>query len=105
MVESSRTNPKVLGATLLTDQLEFMAVQQSSELLSVSKWLLYEAIRLGELPVIRWAGRWSSSAISSAIFSYEAGRGPSRTMRAPICLPAYVCSRRVLLGASLCVGS
>jgi excisionase family DNA binding protein len=34
-----------------------MTVQQSAELLSVSKWMLYEAIRLGELPAIRWGRR------------------------------------------------
>ena len=51
------SNMQLDGSTLLTDQPEFMTVQQSAELLSVSKWLLYEAIRLGELPVIRWGRR------------------------------------------------
>jgi excisionase family DNA binding protein len=50
-------NMQLDGSTLLTDQPEFMTVQQSAELLNVSKWLLYEAIRLGELPVIRWGRR------------------------------------------------
>lgn len=50
-------NMQLDGSTLLADQPEFRTVQQSAELLSVSKWLLYEAIRLGELPVIRWGRR------------------------------------------------
>jgi excisionase family DNA binding protein len=43
--------------TLLADQPPFLTVQQASKLLRVSTWVLYQAIRLGELPVIRWGRR------------------------------------------------
>jgi excisionase family DNA binding protein len=43
--------------TVLSDQPPFLTVQQASKLLRVSTWVLYQAIRLGELPVIRWGRR------------------------------------------------
>ena len=43
--------------TLLSDQPPFLTVQQASKLLHVSTWSLYQAIRSGELPVIRWGRR------------------------------------------------
>ena len=41
----------------LEDQPQFLTVQQASRLLQVSTWVLYQAIRAGELPVIRWGRR------------------------------------------------
>jgi len=41
----------------LGDQPQFLTVQQASKLLRVSTWVLYQAIRAGELPVIRWGRR------------------------------------------------
>src|SRR5690349_9222331 len=42
---------------LLGDQPEFLTVGQASKLLRVSTWVLYQSIRAGELPVIRWGRR------------------------------------------------
>ncbi len=44
-------------AVPLGDQPPFLTVQQASKLLQVSTWVLYQAIRAGELPVIRWGRR------------------------------------------------
>ena len=45
----------VAGAPVpLTDQPPFLTVHQASKLLHVSTWAIYQAIRSGELPVIRW---------------------------------------------------
>ena len=41
----------------LGDQPQFLTVQQASKLLQVSTWVVYQAIRAGELPVIRWGRR------------------------------------------------
>jgi excisionase family DNA binding protein len=43
--------------TSLRDQPPYLTVRQASRVLCVSTWLLYQAIRLGELPVIRWGRR------------------------------------------------
>lgn len=43
--------------TSLRDQPPYLTVRQASRVLCVSSWLLYQAIRLGELPVIRWGRR------------------------------------------------
>jgi excisionase family DNA binding protein len=43
--------------TSLHDQPPYLTVRQASRVLCVSNWLLYQAIRLGELPVIRWGRR------------------------------------------------
>jgi excisionase family DNA binding protein len=42
---------------MLSDQPPFLTVRQASELLHVSTWAVYQAIRSGELPVIRWGRR------------------------------------------------
>jgi len=42
---------------MLADQPPFLSVQQASKLLHVSTWTVYQAIRSGELPVIRWGRR------------------------------------------------
>ena len=42
---------------LFSDQPQFLTVQQASKLLRVSTWALYQVIRAGELPVIRWGRR------------------------------------------------
>ena len=57
MIGNNAVGGQPRGMTLLADQPEFMTVQQSAQLLNVSKWMLYEAIRLGELPAIRWGRR------------------------------------------------
>src|SRR5204862_290613 len=44
-------------ANMLSDQPPFLTVQQASRLLHVSTWSVYQAIRSGELPVIRWGRR------------------------------------------------
>ena len=44
-------------AVPLGDQPQFLTVQQASKLLQVSTWVLYQAVRAGELPVIRWGRR------------------------------------------------
>jgi len=44
-------------AGTLRDQPPFLTVRQASRVLCISSWLLYQAIRLGELPVIRWGRR------------------------------------------------
>jgi excisionase family DNA binding protein len=41
----------------LTDQPPYLSVREASKLLCISTWVLYQAIRLGELPVIRWGRR------------------------------------------------
>lgn len=43
--------------TSLRDQPAYLTVRQASRVLCISSWLLYQAIRLGELPVIRWGRR------------------------------------------------
>lgn len=43
--------------SLLSDQPPFLTVQQASKLLHVSTWSLYQSIRSGELPIIRWGRR------------------------------------------------
>ena len=42
---------------LLADQPEFLSVQEIANLLRLSTWTLHEAIRMGELPAIRWGRR------------------------------------------------
>jgi excisionase family DNA binding protein len=42
---------------MLSDQPPFLTVQQASKLLHVSTWAVYQSIRSGELPVIRWGRR------------------------------------------------
>src|SRR6476661_4436622 len=44
-------------AVPLGDQPQFLTVAQASKLLRISTWVLYQAIRAGELPVIRWGRR------------------------------------------------
>src|SRR5437868_3245580 len=43
--------------TSLHDLPAYLTVRQASRVLCISNWLLYQAIRLGELPVIRWGRR------------------------------------------------
>ena len=43
--------------TSLRDQPAYLTVREASRVLCISSWLLYQAIRLGELPVIRWGRR------------------------------------------------
>ena len=57
MIDHSSTFHDAGSNTLLSDQPPFLTVQQASKLLRVSTWVLYQAIRLGELPVIRWGRR------------------------------------------------
>jgi excisionase family DNA binding protein len=44
-------------ADSLRDQPPYLTVRQASRVLCISSWPLYQAIRLGELPVIRWGRR------------------------------------------------
>jgi excisionase family DNA binding protein len=41
----------------LSEQPPYLRVRQAAGLLCVSPWVLYQAIRFGELPVIRWGRR------------------------------------------------
>ena len=43
--------------TSLRGQPPYLTVRQASRVLCVSNWVLYQAIRLGQLPVIRWGRR------------------------------------------------
>jgi excisionase family DNA binding protein len=43
--------------TSLHGQPPYLTVRQASRVLCVSSWVLYQAIRLGQLPVIRWGRR------------------------------------------------
>jgi excisionase family DNA binding protein len=45
------------NSVFLSDQPEFLTVLQASKLLRVSTWAVYQVIRSGELPVIRWGRR------------------------------------------------
>jgi excisionase family DNA binding protein len=56
MVETSASNHETV-ADFLLDQPPFLTVLQASKLLRVSTWALYQVIRSGELPVIRWGRR------------------------------------------------
>jgi excisionase family DNA binding protein len=55
MLDSGRLNHS--PPDMLSDQPPFLTVQQASKLLHVSTWAVYQAIRSGELPVIRWGRR------------------------------------------------
>jgi len=41
----------------LAQQAPYLNVRQAARLLCVSTWVVYEAIRVGDLPVIRWGRR------------------------------------------------
>jgi excisionase family DNA binding protein len=41
----------------LAQQPPYLTVRQAAGLLCVSPWVLYQAIRFGDLPVIRWGRR------------------------------------------------
>jgi excisionase family DNA binding protein len=79
-----RTEPHSSGV-LLGDQPQFLAVAQASKLLRVSTWLLYQAIRAGELPVIRWGRRVVIQREDLAAFVHsrrdEGLRTPTRVSR------------------------
>ena len=55
MLDSGKLNHS--PPDMLSDQPPFLTVQQASKLLHVSTWAVYQAIRSGELPVIRWGRR------------------------------------------------
>ena len=77
----------VAGAPVpLTDQPPFLTVHQASKLLHVSTWAIYQAIRSGELPVIRWGRRVvlqreDLAAFLSAKRDEGALNGPGRQLR------------------------
>ena len=41
----------------LAQQPPYLSVRQAAGLLGISSWVLYQAIRFGDLPVIRWGRR------------------------------------------------
>jgi excisionase family DNA binding protein len=53
----SDLNAQQSQAGILQDQPPYLTVRQASRVLCISSWPLYQAIRLGELPVIRWGRR------------------------------------------------
>jgi excisionase family DNA binding protein len=65
----------------LTQQAPYLNVRQVARLLCVSTWVVYEAIRLGDLPVIRWGRRVVVDRADLAAF-VESKRDPGR--RAPV---------------------
>jgi excisionase family DNA binding protein len=53
MIEQARELPRAT----LRDQPPYLTVRQAARVLCISTWLLYQAIRIGELPAIRWGRR------------------------------------------------
>ena len=61
----------------LAQQAPYLNVRQVARLLCVSTWVVYKAIRLGDLPVIRWGRRVVIDRADLAAF-VEARRDPGR---------------------------
>ena len=61
----------------LAQQAPYLNVRQVARLLCVSTWVVYEAIRLGDLPAIRWGRRVVIDRTDLAAF-VEAKRDPGR---------------------------
>ena len=61
----------------LAQQAPYLNVHQVARLLCISTWVVYEAIRLGDLPVIRWGRRVVIDRADLAAF-VEAKRDPGR---------------------------
>src|SRR5438105_15603863 len=71
---------------MLSDQPPFLTVRQASKLLHVSTWALYQAIRSGELPVIRWGRRvvLQRDDLARLVASKRDAGLDNRTSRPPI---------------------